>query len=60
MTPGEAAGVIREKTGLSQIDAWTAVFIALTYARNTVHASAADLQAIREAVGKLLNSAAHD
>ena len=60
MTPGEAAGVIREKTNLSQIDAWTAVFIALTYARDTVHASAADLQAIRGAVGKLLNPAAHD
>lgn len=60
MTPGEAAGVIREKTGLSQIDAWTAVFIALTYARDTVHASAADLQAIRGAVGKLLNPAAQD
>ena len=60
MTPGEAAGVIREKTGLSQIDAWTAVFIALTYARNTLHATAADLQAIRETVGKLLNLAAQD
>ena len=50
MTPSEAAGVIREKTELSQIDAWTATFIALTYARDTAHATAADAQAIREAV----------
>ena len=51
---GTAAGVIREKTELSQIDAWTAVFIALTYARDTAHATAADAQAIREAVEKFL------
>lgn len=54
MTPHEAAEVIREKTELSQIDAWTAVFIALTYARDTAHATAADTQAIREAVEKFL------
>lgn len=46
MTPYEAAGVIRERTDLSQIDAWTARFVALAYAKADTHADGSELKAI--------------
>ncbi|HBF14244.1 MAG TPA: hypothetical protein DDW30_00890, partial [Clostridiales bacterium] len=46
MTPHEAAGVIRERPDLSQIDAWTARFVALAYAKADTHADGSELKAI--------------
>ncbi|HBF15536.1 MAG TPA: hypothetical protein DDW30_07640, partial [Clostridiales bacterium] len=46
MTPYEAAKRIGERTDMAQIDAWTARFVSLTYAKGEAHATDADLKAL--------------